>query len=272
MERIGLCLSGGGARGPYQVGVAKALEELGLFSQIFAFSGTSIGAVNAVLLAGSGVSETEKMWMEMSDQDIRSTEGTFRRILRENFRLAERGVYDISALRGILESHVNFPVLHVRRVYVTIARGGSPREGIIGLMKSYYQHVFKKEPRVEYPLLSDYSDSEIVDRLMASCSIPIVFPPVRLEDTNFYDGGVYDNVPVDPLVECGCKTILVGHLFKTQKIDPNRYPGIRIIEIHHRTSLGGMLNFSTHRVESLIQFGYEDTMDRLRKNPIPDLS
>ncbi|HOW38600.1 MAG TPA: patatin-like phospholipase family protein, partial [Bacillota bacterium] len=88
MERIGLCLSGGGARGPYQIGVAKALEEWGLFSKIYAFSGTSIGAVNAAFLAGCGLSESERMWLEMSDQDIRSTEGTFRRLLHENFRIA----------------------------------------------------------------------------------------------------------------------------------------------------------------------------------------
>jgi len=267
MERIGLCLSGGGARGPYQIGVAKALEEWGLFSKIYAFSGTSIGAVNAAFLAGCGLSESERMWLEMSDQDIRSTEGTFRRLLHENFRIAESGVYDISGLRSVLETRLNLSVLRTQRVFVTIARGGNQRDGIIGLMKSYYHHVFKKEPRVEYPFLPDFSDTEIVDRLMASCSIPIVFPPVRLDDVNYYDGGVYDNVPVEPLVQCGCTTILVAHLFKTQKIDASRYPGVRFIQIRHRSSLGGMLNFATDRVEALIRFGYEDAIAQLEKNP-----
>jgi NTE family protein len=271
MEKLGLCLSGGGARGPYQVGVAKALDEHGLFSRIHAFSGTSIGSVNAAFLAAAGIAETEKMWLEMPDRDIRATEGTFRRLLRENIHIAERGVYDITALRRLLEERLPYAVLRQRRVYVTIARGGTPRDGIFGLMKSYYRHMVKKEPRVEYPFLPDYSDAEILERLIASCSIPIVFPPVQLEEANYYDGGVYDNVPVAPLAECGCTTIIVAHLFKTQKVDPRLHPGIRLVEIRHRASLGGMLNFATDRVESLIRYGYEDAMAQLEKTPLSDL-
>ena len=48
---LGLVLSGGGAKGAYEVGVWQALEEAGIASNITAISGTSVGAINAALFA-----------------------------------------------------------------------------------------------------------------------------------------------------------------------------------------------------------------------------
>ena len=56
--KIGLVLSGGGAKGAYQIGMMRALEELGISKQIKVISGTSIGAFNALSYAVGG---TEKM-------------------------------------------------------------------------------------------------------------------------------------------------------------------------------------------------------------------
>ena len=46
-QRIGLVLEGGGGKGSYQIGVLKAIRELGLEKKIVAVSGTSVGALNA---------------------------------------------------------------------------------------------------------------------------------------------------------------------------------------------------------------------------------
>ena len=51
MENISLVLSGGGARGAYQIGAWSALRELGLESQINVITGSSIGAINGALMA-----------------------------------------------------------------------------------------------------------------------------------------------------------------------------------------------------------------------------
>ena len=50
-QRIGLVLEGGGGKGSYQIGVWKAIRELGLEKKIVAVSGTSVGALNAALFA-----------------------------------------------------------------------------------------------------------------------------------------------------------------------------------------------------------------------------
>lgn len=59
---MALVLSGGGAKGAYEIGVWKALEEKGLCSRINTVSGTSVGALNAALFASVSRTEAEKLW------------------------------------------------------------------------------------------------------------------------------------------------------------------------------------------------------------------
>ena len=59
--RIGLVLSGGGFKGAYQIGVWKALKELGV-ERFSAIAGTSVGALNAVLIANDDLESAEEVW------------------------------------------------------------------------------------------------------------------------------------------------------------------------------------------------------------------
>ena len=61
-EGFGLVLSGGGAKGAYEVGVWKALEDYGITDDITVISGTSVGALNAALFACSNAGEAEKLF------------------------------------------------------------------------------------------------------------------------------------------------------------------------------------------------------------------
>ncbi|MCQ2592054.1 MAG: patatin-like phospholipase family protein [Treponema sp.] len=61
-DRFGLVLSGGGAKGAYEVGVWKALEEYGITKDIDVISGTSVGALNGALFACTDVEKAEKLW------------------------------------------------------------------------------------------------------------------------------------------------------------------------------------------------------------------
>jgi NTE family protein len=267
-KKIGLCLAGGGARGPYQIGIAKALAEMQLFDRIEAFSGTSIGSVNAAFLASVGVERTESLWAGISDNEIKTTEGTFRRIINEKLNIAETGVYDISALRKYIHDNLDFSVLKEKEVYATLSKGGKVGESIIGLLKSSYRHFIKKDSQVIYSRLGETNDEETIELIIASCSIPVIFPPVELNKRKYYDGGVYDNVPVEPLAQSGCDIIIVGHLHFLDFIDKSKYPGIDFIEIRHKGSLGGFLNFDPNRVAKLVEFGYHDTIDFFSKHGI----
>lgn len=63
-KNIGLVLSGGGAKGAYQVGVWKAMEEYGLTDNVKVAAGTSVGALNAALFANISTLEAEQLWRE----------------------------------------------------------------------------------------------------------------------------------------------------------------------------------------------------------------
>lgn len=66
--KYGLVLGGGGVRGAYQIGVWKALKEIGI--EISAVSGTSIGALNSALIAQGEYDIAYKLWKEISIEKV----------------------------------------------------------------------------------------------------------------------------------------------------------------------------------------------------------
>ena len=68
--KIGLVLAGGGARGAYQIGVWKALIELGIDKYINAVSGTSIGDLNAVMFMEGQYELAEQFWLNVTKEQI----------------------------------------------------------------------------------------------------------------------------------------------------------------------------------------------------------
>ena len=60
MAKLGICLSGGGARGAYQIGALIALRDLGIFSDAIAFSGSSIGSINAIFAVCADIADQVK--------------------------------------------------------------------------------------------------------------------------------------------------------------------------------------------------------------------
>ncbi|MBN2504611.1 MAG: patatin-like phospholipase family protein [Bacilli bacterium] len=267
MPKIGLCLAGGGARGAYQIGAAKALEEKGVFNQISAFSGTSIGAVNACMLATKGVDETYEIWKAIDHEVLQSTEGFFRRLLKERLEFVENGMYTIDELRKLLNKHLNYDELRKREVYVTISEGGSEDTGFYGLLKASFDHYFKKQRKSVHVRIEDQTEEFIRELILASCSIPIVFSPIRIAGKKYYDGGIYDNVPVEPLVSAGCDVIIVIHLHKLNFIDKSKYPDTHFIEIKHKHSLGGILNFDPDQTEKTYEYGYADIIMHFEQHP-----
>ena len=70
MNKLGLVLSGGGGKGGYQIGVWKYLREIGLDRQICAVSGTSAGALNAMLFADGDYDKAERIWRSVTTSKI----------------------------------------------------------------------------------------------------------------------------------------------------------------------------------------------------------
>ena len=71
-KEFGLVLAGGGGKGAYEIGVWKALRETGKI-KIGAVSGTSVGALNAVLFAVGDYESAEDIWMHIDMDKILSS-------------------------------------------------------------------------------------------------------------------------------------------------------------------------------------------------------
>jgi len=269
MNKIGLCLSGGGARGAYQIGACKALEELHILERISTFSGTSIGSVNASLLATLTPDQIKEIWFSISPDLLKRTENTFINIIKDKLEFKETGIFEIGELEKTLRSHLDVEKLRKKEVFITLSDGGEINEGIFGLVRNSYQHYIKKDSRVIYaPLHQEMNDDFIFKEILASCSIPIIFAPTPLGSHQFFDGGVYDDVPVRPLIDAGCDTIIVIHLHRYHLFDCTKYPDVEIHEIVSKSKLGGFLNFDPDKSKTIFAFGYEDTMSYFQNHPL----
>ncbi|MBI9009718.1 MAG: patatin-like phospholipase family protein [Tenericutes bacterium] len=255
---LGLCLSGGGARGAYQIGVCMALQEAGILDEVEYFSGTSIGAVNAVMLACLPVEKVKELWFDMPDDVLNKTESFFKRLWKENKNFLKNGIYDLSVLRKVVKKNIDFAKLKEKKVFVTLSDAGAAGGGLTSLLKESYLHYIKHNNRAVYSKIWEQSRLEIIQQIMASCSIPAIFPPTTIDGKQYYDGGVYDNVPVAPLVKAGCKRIIVIHLDKLPYNYVKKYPEIDFMKIVSHKSLGLKLNFDPLQSEIRYNYGYAD--------------
>ncbi len=266
--KLGLCFSGGGARGAYQIGVCMALKEAGILDKVEYYSGTSIGAVNAALVASIPLEEVKDVWFNMPDQILYSTENFFKRIAKEKTSIVKNGIFTFESLQKILKNHINLEILLKKKVFVTLSRVGSDGDGLLSFISTSYRHYFKHDTQVIYSPLWEQSENNIYKQIIASCSIPVVFPLQRMDGQQFADGGVYDNVPVLPLVKAGCDTIIVLHLDRLPHFYKKHYPDVSFHPIKSRHSLGSILKFEDKQSATRYDMGYKDCKKYLAENQI----
>ncbi|HBG53939.1 MAG TPA: phospholipase [Rikenellaceae bacterium] len=176
MYELGIAFGGGGTRGYYHAGVLKRLLELGYRPQIV--SGTSVGAIVAALYA-QGLS-TENML------------DAFNVLTLKDFlepRIPKEYLTDSKPVRKILERTLMAKTFEELKI---------PLKIVTTCLESSKEVVFEKGP--------------LIDAIIASCSVPVVFPPVRIQGKHYVDGGVSRNVPVYPIRK-ECKKVLAVNLF-----------------------------------------------------------
>ncbi|VAW32047.1 hypothetical protein MNBD_CHLOROFLEXI01-2682 [hydrothermal vent metagenome] len=191
-RKNGLILSGGGGRGAYHVGVMRFLEEHEWFPDVVA--GTSIGAVNgAAIASGHNAHSLWALWQRLTSDDVQKKHWN---LLDGNFLL------DTSPLRTTLQEQgwVNFErinsaesAVHLR---VTATEISSGQLHVFGNSDDFYPSKMRRE-NIE------------LNHIIASCSIPIVYPATQLNDTLYWDGATVANTPLGPAIDAGAEEIVV---------------------------------------------------------------
>ncbi len=241
IPRVGLVLTGGGARAAYQVGVLQAIAALLPKKSRNPFPvicGTSAGAFNAATLALSarnfheGVRRLSSVWENAHvNQAYRSDPigvyGNAARWLASLLfgSLSKRSaisLLDSSPLAQTLER--NLPLQGIQK---SIRSGALHALGITawgytsGQSVTFYQGAdsivpWKRERRIGIP-------SHIgIQHLMASSAIPILFPAIRLNREYFGDGSMRQLAPISPALHLGAERVLVIGVRKTADTLPER--------------------------------------------------
>lgn len=187
-----LILSGGGGRGAYHVGVMRFLEEHEWFPNIVA--GTSIGAVNgAAIASGHNSRSLWALWQRLTSDDVQKRHWN---LLEGNYLL------DTAPLRTTLQDQgwVDFDrinsaeaAVHLR---VTATEINSGQLHVFGNSDDLYPSKMRRE-MIE------------LNHIIASCSIPIVYPATQLNDTLYWDGATVANTPLGPAIDAGAEEIIV---------------------------------------------------------------
>lgn len=261
--KLGLVFGGGGGRGAYQIGVWEALKELGIDQHIKVISGTSIGALNAMLFMQGDLELAKEAWVNLHQDEILPIDKKDI-ILQSKMRLFNTA----ARINKILDLKPDL-----------LYEGEFSRDGIINVIDQFLDikkalgscipcycaccDVVLKDKR--YFKVQDYSQETIKNILLASSAIPGLYDAVEINGGLYLDGGLKDNVPIFPVYDEGCDTIIVVRLCPKDVVDHRLYPGAQIIDIALEEDQGvapnGMFDFSQETVSQKMAAGYRGTMN-----------
>jgi NTE family protein len=180
-----LILSGGGARGAYEIGVWKRLCEMNWRPDLIC--GTSVGAINgAAITAGSPLEDLITLWASIERNTIYRV-SIYRRIVNSILRRGFTSYMDTKPLRSFLESTLDVEKIRTSDVELVISA--------VNVLSS----------EIEY-----FNNNSIgIDHIMASSALPILFPWQYIGDKPYWDGGVMANTPIAPALERQVPEIIV---------------------------------------------------------------
>ncbi|RHJ86623.1 patatin-like phospholipase family protein [Parabacteroides sp. AM08-6] len=169
--KLGLALSGGGAKGFAHVGVFKLLEECALMPDIIA--GTSVGALMGALFAdGYSADEIKELFTGREFSEF------------AQLQLPKSGLFDSKRFRHFLRRHLRAKTFEELKVPLVV---------IATDLDNGESHEFRSGP--------------LVEAVTASCSIPIIFSPVVINGVHYVDGGLFHNFPVS-IIRNECERVI----------------------------------------------------------------
>ncbi len=251
---FGLVFAGGGGKGAYQIGVWKALRHLHMDTWIKGVSGDSVGALNAVLFANGDYQKAEDVWRKIHPIQF--------------LDLTPDGVCSRDGLKRIMQREIDLSFVSNSniRTYATIALC-PPSAQAAGILTSTLSQTAadSEEWEGEYCLLNGKSPEEITQILLASTALPIVYDAVKIGDNYYRDGGLFDNMPMRPLLEDGLKHLILVKLNPDAEYDVILASQAEtLIEITPSSSIGelltGTLDFDGRNAVYRMQLGFYDTL------------
>lgn len=246
--KLGLALSGGGVKGFAHAGALKALEEFGYKPDII--SGTSAGAVaGALYVAGYSPKEICDLFKNKSFSNF------------TNITIPTSGLFSPAKFVDFLKQKITYTNIEdlpiPMRIVATDLDAGK---------------------------IKVFAEGSLAERVMASATVPVVFPPTVIDDVHYVDGGIFCNFPVD-VIRQDCEKVIginVSPLVPTQYKQTIIEIALRSYNFMFRanTKEDGMLcdilvelpdvlqydMFDLDAIDEIYRMGYHETKLALQKN------
>ena len=248
-KRTGIALSGGGARGFAHLGVLKAMHELGIRPHVIA--GVSAGSIVSVLYASG-----------MAPDDIAAEFGKLSMSDITEIAIPKNGFFKLSKLKDFLKKHLQVTMLEELPLKTIVCATDFDR-----------------------CTATAFETGPICDCVAASCSVPIVFQPVKINGTTYVDGGVMRNLPawairdkcdfligvnVNPMPDAKYKNTLLDIASRTYDImsRSNAFDDIALCDIviqPHEIGDMSMFMFNIKPHKKIMESGYNEAMKTLSR-------
>lgn len=246
-------LSGGGAKGGYEIGVWKALRRLDIDYDIV--TGTSVGALIGELMVQKDYDKALKLWYFMDYSKIMDIEinGRFstkkgrEEIVKKYAKGAVKGGRELTGLKKIVDDLYDDDKFFSSNVDY-------------GLVTVYFPS-FKPK----YVVKSKLKKDEVKDYLMASSACFPTFKMYKIGKNSFIDGGYYDNLPINLAIKLGAEEVIAvntGAIGITRKVKNDK---VKVINIKPKNDIGNFLAFEKKYARRAIAFGYNDAMKTFGK-------
>jgi len=265
MEKTALVLGGGGSRGAYEVGVWKALRELGETFDII--TGTSVGALNGAVAVQGDLDKAVELWSTISTELVLNIEQDLpddRALAREREAFGALSVTEKLSRLGLFAREI-------------VVNRGADTTPLRRLLTAHIDEQRVRESACEMGIVTvrlddgkpctlfreDIPTGKLVDYLLASAACYPAMKKQTIGDKSYIDGGYYDNLPIELALTKGAKRIIAVDI---QGIGIYRRPalpeGVSIEYVTTAWNLGPILLFEKETALRNMQLGYFDMMKK----------
>ncbi|MGC8545594.1 patatin-like phospholipase family protein [Athalassotoga sp.] len=241
-----LVLTGGGARGAYEAGSLRAINQLDL--DVKGVYGTSVGALNGIFYCQGETEKLYKIWQDLSYSDVMSvnassTTNMYFHVARE---ILSFHLLNVEPLREIVKENID-----------------EKRIRDSGIDFGLVTYDLSKFSPVEL-YLSQIPKGQLLDYVLASANYPI-FQRQVINGQTYIDGGVYNNAPVNMAIEKGFKKILLINVSDIPFSLPQIPKDVELKIITPSGTIGSAMDFNPTDERRLEKMGYLDTLKAFGK-------
>lgn len=224
MANVGLVLAGGMAKGAYQIGVLKAVQDVFPKDTVRYISASSVGTLNAYAYATGKLEIMEEMWLNLQIDGIRSL---MKKLLRKSY------------------------------VFDTVDKLATDKDRLSDHLYTTCFNITKS--KLSYINLRDVEPHRVRDYLKASVALPTFCEAVEIGGMKYLDGALIDNIPIKPLMKHPLDYIIVIHFDGGSYTFENEYFDNKLIKINFMDDrlIKDSLAFDKASIHHMIQQGYE---------------